>query len=358
MDQSLQQIKSLQVLVLNVHSRCNCRCVMCDIWKRETSQELQVSDLLAHRASWQRLGVRWVVLSGGEPLLHSDLRALCGLFRDDGIRLTLLTTGLLLKKRAAEVAEMFDDVIVSLDGPPDVHDAVRRIDGAFNLIHEGIQAVRGYRGNMRFSGRTTVQKANHCRLLDTVDSAKQLGLNSLSFLAADLTSEAFNRPVLWTFSRQSEIALTSSEVADLHREIKRLIRDKAEDFRSGFIAESADKLRRIVNHFRAHLGAADEHAPTCNAPWVSAVIEAGGAVRPCFFHPAIGNIHEGTLQDVLNSDRAREFRNKLDIATNPTCRRCVCSLNCPSRKQASPEPPRNYLESEPPMRGIQPMRQL
>jgi MoaA/NifB/PqqE/SkfB family radical SAM enzyme len=358
MDQFLNKIESLPVLVLNVHSRCNCRCVMCDIWKRETSEELRVSDLSAHREAWRRLAVRWVVLSGGEPLLHSDLQALCGLFREDGIRLTLLTTGLLLKKRAAEVAEMFDDIIISVDGPPEVHDVIRRVHGAFKLIEEGIVAVRHYGGSMRFAGRTTVQKANHLRLSDTVASAKQLGLNSLSFLAADLTSEAFNRPVLWTFSRQSEIALTSSEVADLETEIESVIHNRAEDLQSGYIVESAAKLRRIVTHFRAHLGEVEEHAPACNAPWVSAVIEADGAVRPCFFHPPIGNIHEAALDAVLNSDRALQFRGELDIASNPICRRCVCSLSCPRRQRTSLEQPENYVESESYGSGIQPLRQL
>jgi hypothetical protein len=36
-------------------------------------------------------------------------------------------------------------------------------------------------------------------------------------------------------------------------------------------------------------------APRCNAPWVSAVVETDGAVRPCFFQQAIGNLADGTL---------------------------------------------------------------
>ena len=58
---------------------------------------------------------------------------------------------------------------------------------------------------------------------------------------------------------------------------------------SGFVLENPDKLRRIVHHFRAHLGLAEPVAPRCNAPWVSAVIESDGTVRPCFFHEPIGN---------------------------------------------------------------------
>jgi radical SAM protein with 4Fe4S-binding SPASM domain len=269
-----------------------------------------------------------VVFSGGEPLLHSDLRGLCDLFRQDNIRLTLLTTGLLLSKRAADVAELFDDIIVSLDGPAPIHDAVRRVNGAFQLIAEGIVAVRGHRSDMQISGRTTVQKANHRFLFDTVESAKKIGLNSLSFLAADLTSEAFNRPLQWTPARQSEIALEPEELAELELEMERLICTCAEDIKSGYISESAAKLRKIVAHFRAHLGQGDEQPPPCNAPWKSAVIETDGSVRPCFFHPAIGNIRENALDAVVNGEKAREFRRGLDMASNPICRRCVCSLNC------------------------------
>jgi len=68
-------------------------------------------------------------------------------------------------------------------------------------------------------------------------------------------------------------------------------------------------------------------APRCNAPWVSSVIESDGTVRQCFFHPPIGNVHEHSLPEILNSAVAVAFREGLDVARNPTCRRCVCALN-------------------------------
>ncbi len=132
------RITTLPILILNVHSRCNCRCVMCDIWKRETNDQVHARDLERHRASLENLGVRQVVLTGGEPLLHNELAALCTFFRDQKIHLTLLTTGLLLHKRAEEVAAFFDDIILSLDGPPEIHDAIRCVNGATNLIQKGV----------------------------------------------------------------------------------------------------------------------------------------------------------------------------------------------------------------------------
>jgi Fe-coproporphyrin III synthase len=325
-------ISELPILILNAHSRCNCRCVMCDIWKRDTTSEITATNLEHHRKSFRNFGVRWVVLSGGEPLMHTDLRRLCNFFRELDIRMTLLTTGLLLERRAIEVAEFFDDAIVSLDGPPNVHDAIRRTPGAFSMIERGIVSLRERRPHMIVKARTTVQKANHLWLSDTVEAALSLGLSGISFLAADLTSEAFNRPLLWPVGRQDSIALSESEVSSLSDEIGRLIVTRREQIHSGYIAESPAKLRKIVSHFRAHLGLETPCAPLCNAPWVSAVIEADGAVRPCFFHPPLGNIHEASLEEIVNGDAAVSFRRSLDIAKSPICQRCVCSLNYENAK--------------------------
>lgn len=321
------KLASMPILILNVHTHCNCRCIMCDIWKREKHEQVRVADLERHRASLRNLGVRQVVLSGGEPLLHGDLHALCTFFRDQGIRVTLLTTGLLLLKRAPEVSTLFDEVIVSIDGPRAIHDGIRRVARAFDVIGQGVKAVKSHRSDIHIACRTTVQKANHRYLRATVTAARMLGFDSISFLAADVTSEAFNRPLIWPGERQSEIALTGEEVGALEFEIEELILHFSDEIRDKYISESVEKLRRIPRRFREHLGQASPQSPICNAPWVSAVVEVDGSVRPCFFHPPVGNITSSTLEEVVNGEAARLFRKKLIVPENPTCRRCVCSLN-------------------------------
>ncbi len=113
------------------HSRCNCRCVMCDIWRIRQVREITAADLAPHMASLRELKVRWVVFSGGEPLMHSDLSALARMLRREGIRTTLLTAGLTLERHAAQIAEGMDDVIVSLDGPREIHDRIRGVPDAY-----------------------------------------------------------------------------------------------------------------------------------------------------------------------------------------------------------------------------------
>jgi MoaA/NifB/PqqE/SkfB family radical SAM enzyme len=326
------RVRTMPVMVISPHNQCNCRCVMCDIWRIREPREITPTLLEQQLASFRQLGVRWVVFTGGEPQLNAQMIFLAQMLRDEGIRITLLTAGLLLESHAESIAANVDDVIISLDGPPAVHDQIRRVTHAFEQIKTGVAALRRFRPDMMVRARCTVQKANHGSLCEVVKSAKEIGLNSISFLAADLTSDAFNRPQGWVPERQHRIALNAEEVDALEAEVERLVIEHRPDLDSGYVVESAGKLRRIVLHFRAYLGQTQHVAPNCNAPWVSSVIEASGEVRPCFFHPSLGNIHEQPLRQIVNSPQALRFRATLDVATNPVCRRCVCSLHIPRRE--------------------------
>jgi MoaA/NifB/PqqE/SkfB family radical SAM enzyme len=326
------QIRTMPVVVISPHNQCNCRCVMCDIWRIRVAKEITPTLLEQQLAGFRDLGVRWVVFTGGEPQMNSHMIFLAQMLRAEGIRVTMLTAGLLLECHAESIAANVDDVIVSLDGPPAVHDQIRRVPHAFEQIKTGVAALRTCRPEIIVRARCTVQKANHRSLCEVVKSAKEITLNSISFLAADLTSEAFNRPQGWEPERQDRVALNADEADALEAEVERLVVEHRLDLNSGFVVESPDKLSRIVLYFRAHLGQARHVAPNCNAPWVSSVIEASGEVRPCFFHPSLGNIHDQPLGQIVNSPKALSFRATLDVATNPVCRRCVCSLHIPRHK--------------------------
>jgi Fe-coproporphyrin III synthase len=320
-------IRSLPVVVIYPHNQCNCRCVMCDIWRIREAKQISPQDLEQLLPSFRELGVRWVVLSGGEPQLNEKWSWLAKMLRAAGSRVTLLTSGLLLKPQAQAVADSVDDVIVSLDGPPAVHNSVRRIADAFERTADGVRALHEICPEMEIKARCTVQKANHHSLRAVVAYARQMGLTSVSFLAADLTSSAFNRPDGSSANQRDRVELNASEIDGLALEVEALIAQEWGRPGSRFVVERPEKLRRIVQHFRAEIGQARHTAPRCNAPWVSAVIDADGDVRPCFFHTALGNIHRAPLVEILNGPAALDFRANLDIGSNETCRRCVCSLN-------------------------------
>jgi len=117
----------------------------------------------------------------------------------------------------------------------------------------------------------------------------------------------------------------------LKEAIQSIIETHGPDFDSGFISESRVKLMRIHDYYAAFYQLNPFPYKKCNAPWVSTVIEADGTVRPCFFHDAIGNIRNNSLDEILNSEESIRFRKDLDINSNSTCTKCVCYLNLPPR---------------------------
>ncbi len=330
---STNRIFSLPVLVLMPHGSCNCRCVMCDIWKANAEgHEISPADLESHLQSFRRLRVRRFVLSGGEALMHSNLFTLCEMLKRRRVKITLLSSGLLLRRFAEPIVKWCDEVIVSLDGSPEVHNRIRNVPRAFEKLAEGVERLRELKPKFRVSGRCVIQKRNYFDLGRVVDTARQIGLDRVSFLAADVTSPAFNHFV--PFENRSDVALTPEETTHFELVIDHVLRTYRREFSSGFVAETPEQIRNLLRHYRALNDNDSFPGKSCNAPWVSTVIEADGTVRPCFFHEAVGNVYEGSLESILNGERAVTFRENLDVETDPTCRRCVCTLNMPAYRRA------------------------
>ena len=107
------KIYSLPIVILMPHSRCNCRCVMCDIWKGNNNvQQLEESDISKLLISLKKLNTKMVVMSGGEALMHPNFFRLCEILKSRKVGITILSTGLLLRKYAKEIIAMTDELIV------------------------------------------------------------------------------------------------------------------------------------------------------------------------------------------------------------------------------------------------------
>lgn len=326
------RITALPIVILMPHSACNCRCVMCDIWKgNHNLKQLNERDIEGLLSSLKKFGTQQVLMSGGEALLNPHFFRFCEILNKEKIRVSLLSTGLTLKKNAPMLTGYVNDIIVSLDGDEDTHDRIRNIPGAFQKMKEGIEAIKRINPGFKISGRTVIHQLNFRKWPAIIEAAKEIGLQQISFLPADVSSQAFNRELIWDEKRQHEILLSKNDLPDLENIIETLLVSNSLDFENNFIAESPQKIRKIYSYYAAFYGLNEFPFKRCNAPWVSTVIEADGNVRPCFFHECYGNIHNESLDQILNSDKAISFRKNLDMDKDEVCKKCVCYLNLAPR---------------------------
>lgn len=333
-------LSTLPLVVLYLTDGCNSRCVTCDIW-RNPRRNIRMELVEEIASTFQELQVRWVLLSGGEAMQHPQWPQIARRFRDEGTYVMLLTNGLLLRKQADEVVASVDEVIVSLDGgTAETYNAIRGVD-AFDLIIDGIRAVRG--AGLPVATRTTLQRANYHELPRIIEVTKAAGVNRISFLTVDISNQyAFgprfaSDPALPLVASMgpgappehgpAATALTSDDVVEFSRVVDDVAQRFADDFASGLIAESPEKLRRMADYFQAINGATQFPRPRCNSPHISTVIEVDGTLRPCYFLPTYGKLtKDAPLSDVMNTPAAQALRHAYRTGQRPECERCVCPL--------------------------------
>lgn len=333
-------LSTLPLVVLYLTDGCNSRCVTCDIWRNpRRNMKLELVEEIA--STFKELQVRWVLLSGGEAMQHPQWPQIARRFRDEGTYVMLLTNGLLLRKQAEDVIASVDEVIVSLDGgTAETYNAIRGVD-AFDLIMEGIREVR--RGGLPVATRTTLQRANYHELSRIIEVAKAADVNRISFLTVDISNQyAFgprfaSDPALQLVASMgvgappehgpAATALSADDVTAFSLIVGEVAQRFADDFASGLIAESPEKLRRMVDYFQAINGGSQFPRPRCNSPHISTVIEVDGTLRPCYFLPAYGKLTKDTpLSRAINMPAAQALRRAYRSGQRPECERCVCPL--------------------------------
>jgi len=312
----------LPMVIFYPTSRCNSRCISCDWWKQSGEGDLTLDEIDQLAGALPSLGTRMVVFSGGEPLLRPEVFDAAAMFRARGLTLHLLTSGILLERFADRVAQYFSRVCISLDATSEpLYEYVRGV-AALGTVTRGVDKLRAIAPLIPLTARATLHRANFRELPRLIDYARRLGLDGISFLPADVSSRAFGRDHAPSGDR---IVLDRDDVRVFEETVEHTIAAYRDDFDTGFIAESPEKLRRLPHYYAALAGDRAFPSVACNAPYVSVVIEANGDVRPCFFHDAIGNLRDMPLASLVASN-LREFRTALDVEHDATCRRCVCSL--------------------------------
>ncbi len=315
-------LRRLPLLTLYLSERCNSRCVTCDYW-RNGLRDMSLASVTKLLPALQDLRTETVLISGGEPLLNSEWFEIAQLLKSHGLSLWLLTSGLSLAKHVRRATQVFDSITVSLDGTcRETYAAIRGVD-AFDNVCAGIRLAVA--AGAALGLRVTLQRANFHELSAFVDLARSLGVRQISFLPVDVANPH-------AFSRQEAVspalALALQDLPVFEQLLGRLEREHAEDFRSGFIAESPQKLRRILQYFGAVLGRNAYPPVRCNAPQFSAVVDADLQVRPCFFIPGAANaeVRESNLEVALNLDDMQHLRDSIRRGERSECATCVCPL--------------------------------
>ena len=120
-------------------ARCNLRCSYCNIW--ENPGELSTDEILKGIDQLRDLGTAIIAFTGGEPLLRDDIPEILERTYRRGILSRLHTNGYYLPKIVKHLHKLHA-VVLSLDGPREVHDAIRG-KGSYDRVVEAAELAKG-----------------------------------------------------------------------------------------------------------------------------------------------------------------------------------------------------------------------
>jgi len=169
---------TLRMVAWEVTRSCNLACIHCRAsagcgpyaGELTTDEGLRLLDDIA------TIGKPVIILTGGEPLLRSDIFEIAAYGDRKGLRVVLATNGTLVTKQVAGnlLRSGIKRVSISLDGmDAERHDAFRNVAGAFAGALSGIEAMK--EAGMEFQINTTITKANLDQLPAIMDLAVRLG---------------------------------------------------------------------------------------------------------------------------------------------------------------------------------------
>ncbi len=169
------------VVVWNITSRCNLKCVHCYASVTGEKRELSTAQGLKLISELKDYGVPVVLFSGGEPLIREDLPELISAATSAGMRAVISTNGTLITREKAEIlGDMgLSYVGVSLDGLEEVNDRFRGVSGAFAKALKGIENAMsaGIKVGLRF----TMNKRNYQEIPKIFDLMENSGIQRICF---------------------------------------------------------------------------------------------------------------------------------------------------------------------------------
>lgn len=137
-------IPSLRYLLLNITNACNLACKHCYLGK-SGNLEMDIDTFEKAVSQFEKMGGLKLMISGGEPFLHSRFREFMEILPSYELRVVVLSNGTLVDESAARKLSLYvDEVQVSIDGIGS-HDHLRgmgsykrSMDGISNLVRAGI----------------------------------------------------------------------------------------------------------------------------------------------------------------------------------------------------------------------------
>jgi radical SAM protein with 4Fe4S-binding SPASM domain len=320
-DEGQDSNEALKGILFLVTQACNLDCHYCSSGKASVSKNFPKDFFYKIVEELRSLGVKSLLLSGGEPLLRSDLFDMIS-FASQRLKVSLSTNGTLICKNEAHKLKEADvsEIAISLDGvSARTHDGLRG-KGNFRRTLKGIDSLKreglGEKINLHFC----LSNRNIAEAINLPEFAENLGIQKVTYLSMKKLGKASE---IW-----NDLKPDRESYKEFFSELYEAF------FTRGFPIE----VNSPLSGFRPCIKP-QERVSTC--PFgTQLIVDVKGDIYPCpgmfFSDYCLGNVFEISIEEAMRSPKFKvlkeEYRARKERISK--CRNCtwrnLCQGGCTS----------------------------
>jgi radical SAM protein with 4Fe4S-binding SPASM domain len=306
----------LRELTIEITKQCPMKCIICSSEAgNKDIDELSLSELKRIVDDAKVLGLKTVILSGGEPLECSNTIDFIRHIKQKGLELNLYSCGNLSKglngigplpnSLLKDLKELnVDKIIFSIHGPdPEVHDAITSKKGSFSNLVTSIKRAKKAGHQIELHFVPTLK--NYLTLSKVVQLVKDLKINRISILRFVPQGRGL--------TNRDSLEIKDDNILELKCILDRILKDPYIEIRLG----------TPFNCF--HL----DCQSNCSAGITKATIRPDGLVVPCVsmkrvgFSNSLDDIHSTTIETIWKTsklfDYIRKYHKKIGLSRCNSC---------------------------------------
>ncbi len=275
--------------------RCNAFCEFCHFGIHENFKDAsyaKLEDFKSNIEQIRKLGVKFIDLTGGEPLLHKEIHLMAAYAKELNFQTSITTNALLYPKFAEKLLGNIDLLHFSLDSPDEEE-------------HNRIRKVNCYK-----------------RIFESIDIAKSLG--EFPDILFTVTNETYTK-----LPRMHEIAAKNNLVLIVNPVFSYFGNPGLSDKAIDYIEEYTDgKMDIYINKAFLKLrknGGNDINDPSCKAVTRVIVISPyNEIILPCYHFESEKIKIDRPIDEIRNSEKIKHFQRmegRFDFCKG-------CTVNC------------------------------
>ncbi len=278
-------------LVHDITYQCNCKCIICERWKKSSNcqNELSTKEIFKMLEEGKKAGIIMYIVEGGEPLFRKDLPDILQYAKQLNYITSVVTNGFYLKNRYNEILPFTDSLVVSIDSNDELHDKMRGLEGLRKKTIEGIRLCQ--------NNKTKI-------FINSVLCKKNLDkIEGLAKLSNKLNVPIIFQPMDIYKGYNEHLRPTQTE---LHKTFTKIIEMK----KAGYLIWNS---YRYLNHI------VENKNYNCHAPKCYSYVEPNGNIVSCcdIIDKVWGNVKNNQFIDVFKSKKFKEFCKKKE-----SCNEC------------------------------------